>query len=250
MNGKICSKGTIDMARNNEPLRIVFTKQFKSVHSYCIPPQQYSGPIISLLSSIASVIMIVLNSTCFIRYKASHRIIVNAFIFVLAYATLSVGWYFSFYVVVIGGFFNGIAIGFGEVSHYTYLQKFPSNYVGPFVSGTGISGLTGSLLYVMLHAVGVQNWLIFWCLIPMAFIYLVNFIVLCKVSETHNYFHEEYKNPDSIDVNEEDLTELDVSNTFYYIYSLIMMKVQSFKIIIAFSQHQQIEMIELYQLVT
>ena len=84
----------------------------------------------------------------------------------------------------------------------------------------------------------------------MAFIYLVNFIVLCKVSETHNYFHEEYKNPDSIDVNEEDLTELDVSNTFYYIYSLIMMKVQSFKIIIAFSQHQQIEMIELYQLVT
>ena len=84
----------------------------------------------------------------------------------------------------------------------------------------------------------------------MAFIYLVNFIVLCKVSENHNYFHEEYKNPDSIDVNEEDLAELDVSNTFCYIYSLIMMKVQSFTIIIAFSQHQQIEMIELYQLVT
>jgi hypothetical protein len=82
----------------------------------------------------------------------------------------------------------GIGSAFGEVSHFGYLKSFPSEYVGPFWSGTGICGLAGSLMYLVLHSLGVPDYVIFFSLVPVAFIYLSNFLLLHRLSCSNDYF--------------------------------------------------------------
>ena len=90
-----------------------------------------------------------------------------------------------------GALIVGIGSAFGEVSHFGYLKKYPSKYVGPFCSGTGICGLAGSFMYLLLHSMGVRDYVIFFALIPIALIYLVNFLFLFRISEKHEYFHNQ-----------------------------------------------------------
>ena len=83
----------------------------------------------------------------------------------------------------------GIGSAFGEVSHFGYLKNLPSEYVGPFCSGTGICGLTGSFMYLLLHSLNVKDYIIFFWLIPIAALYLTNFIILNKISSKNYFFH-------------------------------------------------------------
>ena len=113
---------------------------------------------------------------------------INGVIQAVGYALVGIGCFYSFYVVMLGALIIGTGSAFGEISHYGYLKLFPTEYIGPFISGTGISGLAGSLLYLILHAYRVPDWLIFVFLVILALLYLTNFFTLNRVSETEYYF--------------------------------------------------------------
>ena len=77
-----------------------------------------------------------------------------------------------------GVIFLGAGAALGEVCHFGYLKSFPSEFIGPFISGTGFSGLFASLLYLYLHSEGVPDWIIFISLIPLAITYIANFLLI------------------------------------------------------------------------
>ena len=66
------------------------------------------------------------------------------------YALVAFGWLINFYVIMAGALIVGIGSAFGGVSHFGYMKKYPSEYIGSFASGTGIWGLVGSLIYLIL----------------------------------------------------------------------------------------------------
>ena len=138
------------------------------------------------------------NANILVRFSAKSRIVFNAFIMGLGYTAIAFGCLINFYVVMGGALIVGIGSAFGEVSHFGFLKKLPSNYVGPFWSGTGIWGLTGSLLYLILHSLKVKDYIIFFWLIPIAVWYLTNFLLLSVLSEKNNYFKSNVQENDPI----------------------------------------------------
>ena len=147
--------------------------------------------IIPMLSLIMCIIVFIMNTAYLIRYSPKARIIANGVVHLAGYIIISLGCIYSFHLVIIGAALFGFGSIFGEVCHFGYLKLFPSEFIGPFVSGTGISGLTGSLLYLFLHAKEVPDWLIFICLFPLGIIYIVSFIIISKVSESRNHFNSD-----------------------------------------------------------
>ena len=167
--------------------------------------------IMIMLCSIASMCMLFLNAVWFVKYSPKNRIFSIGFTQAVGYILIGIGWTFNFHIVFAGAIFIGMGVGFGEASHLGYLKVFPSKFIGPFVSGTGLWGLTSSLLYVFLHANEIPNWLIFLCSIPLAIIYLINFATLWKFSEANDYFHDKEENKLIQDINNEDnMSELQI----------------------------------------
>lgn len=99
----------------------------------------------------------------------------------LGYFGYGMGALTSFWVSLSTALIVGMGSAFGEVTHYGYIDRYPSEFVGPFAMGTGFSGLVGSLLYVILHGQKIEDYIIFFCLVPIAFIYLCNFVTLNSV---------------------------------------------------------------------
>lgn len=144
--------------------------------------------IMSMLATVTGILIIWFNASVLMKYSPKYRIVANGVIMATGYLVVGLGWFYSFYIVMAGALIVGIGSAFGEVSHFGFLRNFPSSYVGPFWSGTGIWGLTGSLLYLVLHSVHVSDYIIFFWLVPIAFAYLSNFLFLNRLSERHNYF--------------------------------------------------------------
>jgi hypothetical protein len=108
----------------------------------------------------------------------------------LGYLIITIGCFYSFLMVIIGTIFAGVGSSWGQVIHYGYIRKFPAEYVGPFSSGTGLSGFIGSFVYMLLNASEVPNYTIFLFMMPVISIYVLNFLRLHKLSEQHDYFHK------------------------------------------------------------
>ena len=116
----------------------------------------------------------------------------------LGYTAFAFGCLINFYIVMGGALIVGIGSAFGAVSHFGYLKKLPSEYIGPFSSGTGIWGLAGSLLYLILHSLKVNDYIIFFWLIPIAICYFTNFLLLSALWMKNNYFKSNVQEDDPI----------------------------------------------------
>ena len=147
--------------------------------------------MMTMLSSTWGAGISILNTLFLVKYPPETRIFINSILQAISYILVGIGWIYSFEVAVCGTIFVGTTTAFGEVSHYAFLQKFPSEYVGNFVSGSGISGLTGSLIYLILHANGAPDWVICFSFVPIAILYIINFAVLFRISKNSNYFIQE-----------------------------------------------------------
>jgi len=76
----------------------------------------------------------------------------------------------------------GCGSAFGDVTMWGYIEKFPSIFVGSFSAGSGICGLSSSLIFLILKSLKVPNYVIFFCFIPISFAYLANFLIMDKVA--------------------------------------------------------------------
>lgn len=120
--------------------------------------------LVSLLmfsANIASVTILFLNALYFMKYEPKHRLIANAIIMTVGYIVITIGCFVDFYIVILGALFTGTASAFGQVIHYGFIKRLPSEYVGPFSSGTGVWGLVGSFTYMVLNACEVPDFVIF-----------------------------------------------------------------------------------------
>lgn len=144
-----------------------------------------------LSANSATVIILFLNALWLVRIPPKTRIWINSTALLISYLLVTIGCFYDFSIVIVGAFFAGVGSAWGQVIHYGFIRRFPAEFVGPFSSGTGISGLLGSFLYMMLNNYQVPNFIIFAILIPIVFIYLINFLRLHKLAETYNYFSDE-----------------------------------------------------------
>ena len=93
-----------------------------------------------------------------------------------------------FYLVLFGLLFVGVGSAFGEVSHLSFIERFPSIYIGAWGAGSGVCGLTSSLIYLLLDTLKVPKPIIFFCFVPLALAYAVNFFFLNRFAEANQYF--------------------------------------------------------------
>ena len=132
--------------------------------------------------------MIFLNAYWLMKYKALPRIILNTIIMAVGYVVIAVGSYYNFFLALLGALIVGTASAFGDVTHLGYLGLFDPQFLGPFASGNGTSGLLGSLLYLLLKSFDVANWIVFMSLLILPVLYLANFWSLYRTAEKFNYF--------------------------------------------------------------
>ena len=72
----------------------------------------------------------------------------------------------------------GVGSAIGESVILGFLKTFPGDAVGQFSTGTGIAGLSGSLIFIGLRPLGFSNGDIFLLVIPFAIPYLLSFMWL------------------------------------------------------------------------
>jgi hypothetical protein len=106
-------------------------------------------PLLPLLATITGIIMICLNATFIRRYPSKSRIILNSCFQGFGYLFVALGCLYDFYLVVIGILIMGCGSAFGEVTMYGYIENYPSIFVGAFAAGSGICGLSSSLVYLL-----------------------------------------------------------------------------------------------------
>ena len=80
---------------------------------------------------------------------------------------------FRFSVAIFGIVFVGLGSSYGESVALGYLERFRSKTIGGWASGTGMSGVAGSLIYLGLQAIGVSNEGAFLLSIPFVFAYWI-----------------------------------------------------------------------------
>eukprot|EP00946_MAST-07B_sp_MAST-7B-sp1_P001760 g1760.t1 len=125
-----------------------------------------------------------LNMYC-LSTSTFKRFYIVTIAFLLGYVALSVSVYFDFWVAISSIIFIGGACSFGESLILGYMKNYPSMVTGGWSSGTGMAGVGGSAFYLamwlLLH--GHLNYrctdslfIIFACLIPLTFVYLVVFV--------------------------------------------------------------------------
>ena len=107
--------------------------------------------------------MRVLNSAWLLKYRHLPRIVAN-FIFILfGFILLILGTYycenpdftkkirnFFFYLSLVGCMFYGIASSFGDSTILGYLKCLPPDILVGYTSGTGISGLVGAIVTIIM----------------------------------------------------------------------------------------------------
>eukprot|EP00796_Vickermania_ingenoplastis_P009079 gene9079-6372_t len=84
---------------------------------------------------------------------------------------------YCFLIVILGVSFSGTAYSYGECVALTYIQRYPSYMVGAWSSGTGISGVITSVLYIILINAGVTKRTLFLASSPLTILYWLAFCV-------------------------------------------------------------------------
>eukprot|EP01029_Cantina_marsupialis_P009283 TRINITY_DN2166_c0_g1_i2.p1 TRINITY_DN2166_c0_g1~~TRINITY_DN2166_c0_g1_i2.p1 ORF type:complete len:330 (-),score=93.39 TRINITY_DN2166_c0_g1_i2:438-1427(-) len=112
----------------------------------------------------------------------------------------------SFWFAVIGILFVGASSSFGESVLLGFLRKYPPSITGAWSSGTGVAGVGGSGIYMVLHALDFKDEIIFLLLIPTAFVYYATFTLMLikpdnvpKSPQTDRLIDEDEKSHNSND---------------------------------------------------
>lgn len=72
----------------------------------------------------------------------------------------------------------GIGCSLGESTILGFLKTFPCQAIGYYSSGTGLAGISGALIFMLLSASGLAYSAIFAIIAPTALIYMAIFVWL------------------------------------------------------------------------
>lgn len=92
-----------------------------------------------------------------------------------------------FWISLIGSIIAGIGTALGESVNLGFLKTFPGNTIGYYGSGTGMAGITGALIFLALHPLGLSDQAIYLIAAPTAIPYCLCFIWLNKQKKLYPY---------------------------------------------------------------
>lgn len=134
------------------------------------------------------------NSKYLINIKHSYRLIANSIVMIVAYLLLAAITIkpiaASFYIALLCALLHGMTSSFGESTILGFLKGFPSKLVGRFSSGTGMAGVFGSGIFLVLQPF-MSNGFIFLIATPMVLIYLLNVIIISRKKATLPFVGED-----------------------------------------------------------
>ncbi|KAH9586606.1 Batten's disease protein Cln3 [Trypanosoma melophagium] len=87
----------------------------------------------------------------------------------------------AFIVTLTGVVFIGVASNYGEAVFLGYMERMPSKQIGSWSSGTGLSGVAASLIFLGLASAGLSNPQIFLISIPVLVMYWLLYFFGLKV---------------------------------------------------------------------
>ena len=99
-----------------------------------------------------------------------------------------------FYVSLLASIIVGIGIALGESVNLGFLKTFPGNAIGYYGSGTGMAGITGSLIFIALQPTGLGDGAIYMIAIPTAIPYLLCFLWLDGQKKKYPYVPDPEEN--------------------------------------------------------
>ena len=80
----------------------------------------------------------------------------------------------GFAIALLGSMLAGAAQSIGEVTNLAFLKQFPPELLGAWGAGTGLSGLAGPGLYMLLTYLQIPNLVTFLALVPTSVAYLLH----------------------------------------------------------------------------
>jgi battenin len=133
--------------------------------------------LVSWASVFFGIVLRLLNAFVYANVPYNKRFLFTGFQTLVGIVLVSSAKYlgsndaFRFFVALVGVVFCGNASTYGESVALGYMERFPSTTVGGWSSGTGMSGVLASLIYMGLGAAGLSNAGIFLVSIPLVVVY-------------------------------------------------------------------------------
>lgn len=95
-----------------------------------------------------------------------------------------------FWISLLASIVVGIGIALGESTNLGFMKTFPGNCIGYYGSGTGFAGITGALIFIALHPLGLSDQAIYFIAIPTAIPYFLSFLWLDRQKKLYPYVPE------------------------------------------------------------
>lgn len=141
-----------------------------------------------ICSSLAKFI----NSRYLIKFSYRIRITFLSFYFFTGYISLyfilksvdqggSLGKTEAFLLSLIPSFIMGTGSGFGETTILGYMRNYPKDFVAGWGSGTGLAGVSGSLITLLFNINNIKARTMYLFISPVCFLYLFCFIIVEKL---------------------------------------------------------------------
>ena len=149
-------------------------------------------PLFQLSLILMSSVTRFVNAKYLIRTQHKTRIVfVTACIvvsfFIIALCVFESDIEAMFYVSLLASIVVGIGIALGESTNLGFLKTFPGETIGFYGSGTGMAGITGSLIFIALKPIGLSDGAIYMIAIPTAIPYFLSFLWLNKQKKLYPY---------------------------------------------------------------
>jgi len=135
--------------------------------------------LFSTITMLSCLCVALLNSSLCLQIRLDVRVSVLLVFSVGAYLVLSMatlmGGVEGFFMALCACVLVGTAQVIGELGNLAFFKAFPPSVLGAWGAGTGIAGVSGTGVYLLLRALNVSNTTIFLMLLPTTVLYYFAF---------------------------------------------------------------------------
>ncbi|CAI2371221.1 unnamed protein product [Moneuplotes crassus] len=150
-------------------------------------------PLFNLCEIVFGSLVRFINSKYLINIRHSIRLTGNVIVMIVAYLLIAaitihpIGA--SFYIALFCALLHGVTSSFGESTLLGFLKGFPSKQVGSFSSGTGMAGVCGSGIFLLLGSF-MSDGFVFLAATPAILFYFMNVMITSKKKSTLPFVEE------------------------------------------------------------
>mmetsp|Transcript_26234 Transcript_26234/g.57702 ORF Transcript_26234/g.57702 Transcript_26234/m.57702 type:complete len:411 (-) Transcript_26234:50-1282(-) len=144
---------------------------------------QNQATLLTTSMNLSALLATFISARYMLRFQFYSRVKLVLFMSLLAYAGLAVATAgqlpYGFAMAALFSTFSGMAQIFGETTNLAFLKYFPKEFIGGWGAGTGIAGIAGSGVYIILrHTLHLSNADVFLLMLPTLLLYWAAFYYL------------------------------------------------------------------------